>query len=494
MNLSKSKIFLFFCLSFILGIFLGRYLNYETMAVLAMVFIIVFTIGWQNKIAMVLGLAGIVMLVGAVRFKLDYQQNDLNKFYGAKAEVSGVIVEEPDLRPDKTYLTLGHVIINHTLVHSKILLTVPRFPEYEYGQKLNFISKIEEPKVFPDFNYKNYLSRFGIDAVAYLPKIDLQPGNFGNPIKRGILFIKKKFVSNINQSLSEPQASFLGGLLLGARHAIPQTLIDQFNATGTSHIIAVSGYNITIIVNAVSAMLAWFGLRKRTSFGLSLLLIVIFVIMTGATASVVRAGIMSAMLLVALNIGRLNVAINALSVTAAGMLVVSPQILAFDIGFQLSFAALLGLVYLTPMFEPYFFWVPRFIRPYLLGTLSAQIFAMPILLLNFGILSLIAIPVNVLVMIAVPITMLFGFLTGIVGFIWLKLAIPVAAISWLLLTYIIRVVGSFAGLPFAAVQVKFGIVFFVGYYFILFALVLLYNYPELRSKLWNLKPKVFSSI
>jgi competence protein ComEC len=486
MQLSKSKIFLIFCVAFIVGVFFGPVINYETVAVLAMVFIIIATLNWGKRPALVIGLAGLIMLTGAVRFKLDYSQNDLAQFYGQKISATGVVVEEPDLRPDKTYLTVGHLIINNVAIHSKILMTVQRFPQYQYGQKLNFEAKIIEAKEFPDFSYKDYLSRFGIDAVAYYPMITLVSGNFGNPVKLGILQLKQKFVENINQTLSEPQASFLGGLLLGAKHSIPQELINAFNATSTSHIIAVSGYNITIIAESINWLLQWLGLRKRFSFFLSLLGIGIFVVMTGASASVLRAGIMGALLLVALNIGRVYAVTNALTFTAVVMLVVNPQILNFDVGFQLSFAALLGLVYFMPLIEPYFLWVPKFIRVYLLATISAQAFTLPILLSNFGLLSLIAIPVNMAVLIAVPITMLFGFLTGFIGFIWIKLALPVAVIAWVLLTYIIKVVEFAASLPFAAVQVKFNIFWVIGYYLILFIIFLLFNYPQLR---WRLKPK-----
>ncbi len=460
-------------------------MNYTIMALAAMFFVALITLGWKNPRAILAAFALFAAILGALRFQASFRQNDLAQFYNQKISGSGVIAEEPDTRSDKVYLTLASVEIDYQKLSSKILATVPLFPQYEYGQKLNFSAKLQEPKQFPDFNYKNYLSRFGIDAVIYYPEVSAAEGSFGNGLKLYILKFKQHFIDNLNRTLPEPQASFMGGLLLGAKRAIPQNILDQFSLTGTSHIIAVSGYNITIIVAGITSVLAWLGWRKRVSFLVSLLAIVGFVIMTGASPSVIRAGVMGALVLVALNIGRVYAITNALALSAVVMLALNPQILHFDIGFQLSFAAVLGLIYFSPLIEPYFFWVPKFLREYLLATVAAQIFTLPILLYYFGQLSLVAVPANLLVMIAVPMTMLFGFLTGFLGFIWLKLTWPFMAVSWLLLSYILKAVDLLAAIPFASLGLSVNIYGVLIYYLILLGIFIWYH------KLWQLKPRNF---
>ncbi len=470
MMLSKSKIFLIFCLAFIVGVFSGRFLNFTIMALAAMIFIMIISLGWQNRLAMVMGFAGLISLLGAWRFIAEFQQNDIHMFYGQTVSGQGIISEEPDTRPDKVYLTLGSVEINGQKITSKILATVPLFPQREYGEKINFTAKIQEPKEFPDFNYKNYLSRFGIDAVIYYPQTTTESGNYGNKLKFYILKFKHHWSDNLSLLLPEPQNAFLGGLLLGAKRAIPPELTEGFNITGTSHIVAVSGYNITIIIAGIDWLLRRF-LHKRAALIISLCVIAGFVVLTGASASVIRAASMGALLLIALNIGRLYAVANALALSAAIMLLINPQILHFDVGFQLSFAALLGLVYLTPWIEPGFLWMPKYFRRYLVATLAAEAATLPILLFNFGRLSLVAPLANLLVLPAVPLAMLFGFLAGLGSLVWLKLGIPFAGIAWILLTYIIRVVEKLSHLPHAAVSIKFNIFWFIGYYLALAVLL-----------------------
>lgn len=483
MSLTKSKIFLIFCLAFIVGVFSGRFLDFRIMALAAMVFIMIISLGWQNRIAMVIGFAGLISLLGAWRFIAEFQQNDIHMFYGQTISGQGIIVEEPDTRPDKVYLTLGQVEINGQKITSKILATVPLFPQREYGEKINFTAKIQEPKEFPDFNYKNYLSRFGIDAVIYYPKTTTESGNYGNKLKFYILQFKHHWINNLAQLLPEPQNAFLSGLLLGSKRTIPQELTEAFNNTGTSHIIAVSGFNITIIAGGIEWILLYF-FRKRISLVIALLAIATFVVMTGASASVIRAGIMGALLLLAVNLGRVYAVNNVLALTAAVMLAINPQILHFDLGFQLSFTAVLGLVYIIPLIEPYFRWMPKLLllRQYLVATLAAEIATLPILLFNFGRLSLIAPLANILTLPLVPITMLVGFLTGFSSLIWTKLAVPFAGISWILLTYIIKVVETLSQIPYSSLSVRFNWIWFVGYYLILGAVLYFYHSKQKEEK------------
>src|SRR3989344_1127435 len=450
--LSKSKIFLILCLGFVVGVFLGKYLSYEIMAVLAMIFVIITALGWKNRTVVVIGLAGIMMLVGAWRLMSDVSQNDLAGLYGQKISGEGTIMQEPDERSDKIFLTLGKVIIDEKIYGSKILLIVRRFPEFEYGERISFEGKLSEPQDAEstgEFSYKNYLSRFGITGLVYYPKSEVLAAQQGNMIKYNLLKFKKLFVLKLAQVLPEPQNSFLAGLLVGLRKTIPEDLTDALSITGTTHVIAISGFNITIIATAINGLLLRF-FKRKISCIIALIAIGLLLILAGASASAVRAGIMGALGMLALNIGRVNSITNALALTAAVMLAVNPQILYFDAGFQLSFLALMGLVYLVLILEPKFLWVPKWLRIYFLPTIAAYIFTLPLLLYHFDRLSLVAIPVNILVLPMIPAAMLFGFITGSLALIWPILAYPTAWLSWGALTYVLEIVRWAAKIPFAA--------------------------------------------
>ncbi len=466
MILTRSKVFLIFCLAFIIGVFLGRFINFEIMAVLAMIFIIVGTIGYKSKGIIIFTIAGVIVIIGALRFSQEFAQNDIKNYYDQTRTIIGIVSDEPDERTDKTYLKLSNISIDGKSYNSKLLLTVARFPSFEYGQQLEFEGKVLEPKEYEDFSYKNYLSRYGIDGVIYYPKILKVEKDQANVVKSKILKFKKKIVQNIAEIMPEPQNSFLGGLLVGLRKTIPSDFTEALSKTGTTHIIAISGYNITIIAVALDSLLLFF-FRRRISFVLSLVAIALFVILTGASASAVRAGIMGTLGLIALNTGRVNSINNAIALTAAVMVGLNPQILHFDLGFLLSFAALLGLVYIGPVLREKFSRIPEFINFYLVPSTAAYIATLPILLTNFDQISLIAIPVNVLILFMIPIAMLFGFLLGGVVLVSLTIAQPFVWMTWGALTYVQTIVMLTSKFPGSTISFHISWLWAIMYYLVI---------------------------
>jgi competence protein ComEC len=443
------------------------------MVISAMIFIMIASLGFSNNYARLIGIAGLILILGALRFQSSISENNLSQFYDENAEVEGIVVREPDLRDDRTLLTLGQLKISDENIDDNILVTVYPHRNFSYGDKIKVIGKIQEPKVFPDFNYKNYLSRFHVHAVMYYPKNDFLAADQGNVIKSNLFMIKNTFIRNLSDVLPEPQNAFLAGLLVGNKRSIPQSFIDKFSITGTSHIIAISGYNITIIIWVLEKMLQRYG--KRVSMLISILTILSFVILTGGSASVIRAAIMGGLILLARNIGRLDNMTNSMVFTAGVMILLNPQILLYDVGFQLSFLALSGLVYLSPILNLVFKVLPKIIREPLVATCSAQIFALPILLYNFDQLSLIAPLTNVLVLETVPPTMLFGFLTGILGFVSEPLSALLAWPAWICLSYILMIVDLTSKIPYASASVHLNLPGVISYYVALIALLYWYK-------------------
>lgn len=495
MSLSKSKVFLFSCLAFVAGIYFGYWLDQKIMAVMAMIFIMSMSLGFRRPSVRLAGLLGLVMLAGA--FRADTDGSSGTMAFDGKTDFAAVVCEEPDNRTDKTLLTLcGMTPEGQAELPYRVLATVQRFPEYSYGDAVSGSGKIQAPKDSEEpgeFSYRDYLARYGISAVVYYPDLEKGGENNGSTVKRSLLEFKRRFVSGIGAILPEPENAFLAGLLVGARRGIPEKVMKDFSDTGTTHIIAISGFNITIIAWCLDKLLSRFG--RRLSFFLSLLCIVLFVILTGASASVVRAGVMGILGLIALNLGRVYAITNAFALTAVVMLGLNPKLLLFDVGFQLSFLSLIGLVYLSPVLERYFVRLPKAVAILLLATLSAQLFTLPILIRNFDRLSLVSPLANLLVLPLVPPAMLTGFLTGALAFLSPDLALPSAWASWIILAVIIKIVNILAGLPFAAVDISAGTWFIPVYYSGLFFLIAALKHPErlagafAKIKTWKKQPE-----
>jgi len=259
----------------------------------------------------------------------------------------------------------------------------------------------------------------------------------------------------VNRALPSPEAPLLSGILLGSRSEMPESLVESFRRTGTSHIVAVSGYNVTIVVALIAAAFSRLPLRRNLTSTLTLLGIVSFVILTGASASVVRAGIMGGLVVLAQAVGRVGNPMHALVLSATGMVVASPAIAA-DVGFQLSVAATFGLIGLADAVIGWLRWMPdRFgIRTSFGTTLAAIIATEPMIVFTFGRTSLIAPFVNLLVLPLIPVAMALGF-----GLAMVEILIPtfsplVGWAAWLPLTLVVRIVDWASGFSFASVGVS----------------------------------------
>ena len=424
----------------------------------------------RRKIFVIIGLAGIFLFLGILRFEAGTPPRDENQisFYnGQEKTFVGVVVAEPDTRDNGVKLKVkSERLKNPSLtlplekgensgwrkVEGNTLVNARLYPVYHYGDLVEVTCKLQKPEPIEDFAYDKYLAKENIYSLCYWPEIKLLATGRGNKIVAGILFAKEKLVATVNRILPEPQAAFLGGLLYGAKRGIPADLTEKFNITGTTHIVAISGYNITILAVLLLQITKSFGLGRKKSFWIALSGIFFFVILTGAQASVVRAALMGSLVLLATQVGRISKITNALLFAAAAMLVFNPKILAFDVGFQLSFAATIGLVFLSPIFEKYFTKLPSVFgaKETLTTTMSAIVLTLPLILYNFGRISFIAPLANILILPVIPLAMAVGSLAVLGGIIYFGLGQIIGWFAWLVLSYIIKAVEFLAAIPWAS--------------------------------------------
>lgn len=377
------------------------------------------------------------------------ENNELSEYFNQKVSLIGVIIEEPEKRENNTRLT---VKIENS--EEKVLITKWHYPEYEYGDKLKIVGNLQEPESFDGFDYKEYLGYKNIFGLMYLPEINLLEKNQASSVKKILFSIKNKLKSSLNKIIPVPESAFMEALLFGDESNISESWKEKLNVTGTRHIAAVSGMNITILVFILFDFLLFLGFWKDHAFYLSIFLIVFYVLMTGAGASVVRAGAMSIFYLMAEYFGRRNNGSRILIITLIIMLSFNP-FLIHDIGFQLSFLALAGLIYIYPILSEFFKKFPnRFeIKNNLLGTLSAQVFTLPILIYNFGHISAISPFSNILILPLLPLITISGFIIAFIGMFFKKLALFISWPVWFLLKYITKVIDWFYQFSFASIVI-----------------------------------------
>lgn len=420
-----------------------------------------------SKRGLLAGVLFLIFIFGIIRFNsFNLANSILNQFAdievggkGMPVTLAGYVDEEPDVNGDKSQLVFRVkelTVPDKTLaVDERTLIHTNAFPKYKFGDKLLVSGVLKTPQNFvEDFDYVAYLKKQNIKTVMSFPKIskegDLLLGFFENS-KTGLYIkifgLKNKFESAINKSISEPNASFINGILLGSRQNIPEEMKEAFSKTGTTHILAISGYNIMIISWAVLMGLVYF-FKRRTAFWISVVIIILFTILTGASASVVRAAIMGLLLLFANGYGRLYDPKNSIILAGSVMIYINPFALVFDIGFQLSFLAVVGLLYIYPFLDNKFRKIPDLwkLKELTLMTISAQLAVVPFLIYYFHQFSLLSLPANILILPFLPAAMFTGFISGLVGMIFLPLGQIVGWFAWAITAYQIEIVGVLSGI------------------------------------------------
>jgi len=399
------KLFIFACLAFILGLALGIKLPADlfigTFFLFLLALFLLFCLLLEQKKEIIIVVFAISLFFGLWRMSSALRQSqreDLNQYFGREKKFQAVVAKEPEVLTStrKTEIYIPEL-------DAKALMKMPLYPVFHLGDKILVRAKLEEPLNQKSFDYKESLEKKGIYFLINHPAIEVLSRAQGFSLKRTLVFLKEGMEKRIEQISPFPEAGFFKALLFGSEEDIPFAWKEKLNTTGTRHIVAVSGANITIISSIVLNLLLGLGLWRRQAFYLSSLFIFSYVLMIGAPASAVRAGIMGFFLLLAQQSGRIPDPERLSIIVLAIMLFFAP-LLIFDIGFQLSFLSFLGLVYFSPFFSKVFKNFPCFlaIRENLSATFGAQLMALPLLLYDFGRLSLISPLANIFVLPTIP--------------------------------------------------------------------------------------------
>ncbi len=481
-TMTKSQVFFWSLVAFIGGVALASFLPLPPILLGAffilgatVLFMAALNLPERRRLALA-GLLALAVALGAWRFLASAGiERGLDPVLGTRVTLAGVIGSEPLAGSGSQRFTF-----REERTGSNILVITRPYPEFRYGDRLELTGRPERPENFsPDFDYVAYLAKDDIFYTASFPEIKVLSHNQGSRLAQELFALKAAFAERLNRHLPEPEAAFMAGLILGERRAIPKELNDQFQITGTSHIVALSGFNITIVSKAFLRTLVFLAIPFSWAFWVAVLGILFFTILVGAQASVVRAAIMGILVLIAEREDRLYRMRNALVFAAFVMIFYNPKILRFDAAFQLSFLATIGLLYTAPIFDRWFERVktrtflffrdaavlrenrevsriqkgPSLFREIAVATLAAQFMVLPLLVFRFGRLSLVSPLANLAVLPFIPATMFFGFVTGLFGFVSALIAEVSGWVSWLFLHYELSAIRFFSEVPAAALGV-----------------------------------------
>jgi len=442
----KSKIFLAGSLGFILGLGFASYtppVNAMAVFILFWILVIITLVLWPKKLALGFLMASCVAL-GYWRYQLTTTPSEVASYYDKNITAVGIIRQEPEVKPMGINLTLKLTSINGQVLRDKILVSVSAREHFNYGDEVRLECLLARPEPIEDFAYDRYLARWGIHGTCRSTKIILLASDKGNPWLAGLNKIRQASDQIIKRHLPSQEANLASAMVLGTKSNLGPELTQAFSASGLTHIIAISGMNITLIVILLFNLLLFFGLRRQIVFWVVVVVITSYVLLIGVPASAVRAGIMGLLGLWAVYLGRLNNLDNVLVATAVITLSFNPLLLRDDVGWQLSFLALAGLIYLYPIGQKFFHSPQSFINfllDSLVLTVAAQLPTWPIIAITFDQISLIAVVANLLAVWIAPallVVLLIALgLSAIVPWLWwwlpalfgLKYLIDVALLS-----------------------------------------------------------------
>jgi competence protein ComEC len=415
---------------------------------------------WRAKA--VLATLMISLLVGGALFfnsnAIEFDKDLLGKTY----TIEGTVSRMPEDKEKSQALRLADVAIvadgSRSDLAGAVLVYVPPFPEYRYGDRITVTGKLLEPPVFDTFDWRAYLACDEVFATVLYPSVNAVHPRHGNHVLAGVYDLRQNLADGIATALPEPHASLAQGLALGIRSGIADDVEADFAASGTSHLLAISGQNLAII--AAVLLFSIRGILGRRGYWyvwLAMAAVWGFTVLSGLAPPVVRAAIMASIFLLAELFGRQKSAAPALFFAAALMVAANPQVL-WSASFQMSFAAMAGLIFLLPPLDDLvrrlvtrfpgkdsrYYAVTRYAAEGLAVTTAAVAGVLPLTAYYFGNVSLVGGLATLAAVPAVPLIIFGGLLTGAAAIIHPAAAIPFAAVSWLGLSYLLVVVEIFA--------------------------------------------------
>lgn len=456
--MSFSRRFLYYSLAFIAGIIIASFCNpniffYFGFFVLG---VLIFSVFYQKKEIAIWGICFLFLIFGMFwEEKFEAKSIPLGPgnihYFNNKGEVifKGIVYDEPERKTDKQKLKIKAESIFHDgkekETSGNILLSAPIYPEYFYGDELLIQGKLLSPKEFPDFNYKSYLQKDFIYSVVYSPEIKFLSRGNGNKFFAKILSFKDK-LKKISQIIPPPEGAVLEAMTLGEKTRLSDDFRNQLSQSGLSHIVAISGMHILVLFEIFLTIFLFLGFWRKQATFLTIIILGLYILIIGLPSSAIRAYIMGVFLYIAKAIGRQSSSGRSIVFAGSVMAFQNPLIVTRDIGFQLSFLASLGIIYILPILKEKFLKENQDskIKNLVLTTFAAQSLCFPLIVFNFGNIPILSPLSNLLVVPFLPYFLCLGFAFLIFGILLPILILPLSFILELIFSWISFVVQNIA--------------------------------------------------
>jgi competence protein ComEC len=462
------------CLGWIAGVLLGSNANLAPV-ILSGWFISLLLLAFrrQKRAVLVSVLSLLAIAAGAFYFQTSrpLRKNSQISYFNDTGTVTvrGMVGLDPDVQDKTTRIKLSVDAIeqsgNWQAVSGMVMLYVPRYPQLSYGDILEVTGKLQTPVNFADFDYEAFLAKQSVFSVMDYPRVQLDSPGHGSWFLAGIYNLRHGLADVMARALPEPQASLAQGIILGLRGNISDEVNADFARSGTTHILAVSGMNLTILSGLLSLILArLIGKRFYLYVWLTLAVIWLYTLISGLSPSVLRAAIMGSLFLAAELLGRQKNAGPALCLAAAVMIGFNPVVL-FDVSFQLSALSMAGIIFLYPLLRdsasgivervnkraPLLNSPVGFISDSFSMTLAATLAVWPASAVYFGTVSLAAPFATLFAVPVLPFIMVLGSLMAAAGLLYLPVAIASGWAVWVFTSYLLLVVNVFSKIPGAVI-------------------------------------------
>jgi competence protein ComEC len=498
--MSKSDLFLLFCLAFVAGIFgasfffFSKTIDFKLIIVFLIIGFLVGGVFYSQKIARTIAFCLIVFALGFWFFQAKFlalSENILIQSDEKNIVLTGVIIRNPQpgynnlkiiVSVRKIINEAGEEIWNQDQELGKAIIYTNNYFNFEYYDLIEAKGIARVPKKLDNFDYQGYLMKEDIVLTMAYPEItrkENQDFGFFSFLSKQIFSLKEKMRDQIQKNMPPREASVLEAMILGESSAMPEELKQKLSQTGLSHAIAISGTHIVLFSAIAFEILLFFGFWKKQAAAVSIILIILYVIMAGAMASAVRSGIMGCLLMLARLFDRTTYSERTLCLAGFLILLQNPLALKYDLGFQLSFLAIAGLIFGLPILRSFFSrQSERFktLKEIIFATLSAQIATLPLLAFNFGYISTISLLSNLLVISLLPGLMILGLFFPLIGIIIPFLGSFFAFFCFWLVRYLLFIIDFSAQIPLAVLN--FQISGFVAILIYLLFVVIILKYRK----------------